>query len=218
MGKFDNIYPRGVVIDQEKSATVIRPTKSVMPEGASKNMVFWLNKNGFVYKTVLDALRFTDKIPSTAGMSESLAKYFLSNAELNPSAGEKAYFHRKTLYHALTMAENSEISGHFVRVTTIDVPYALPVSTKPGERSTVWISKSDRAYATRKLALEDNIANSIPFEAATSNLSSLSSFFKSSWLWILLVCIVFYLISKNKKYGKQLKSSGGLAAVPALPE
>ncbi|MDR0691567.1 MAG: hypothetical protein LBF69_00850 [Prevotellaceae bacterium] len=212
MGKFGNIYPRGVVIDWETSPTIIL---TPLPEKARPNAVFWLNKNGIIYESLLSAIANTNKIPPA----------YIGRSSFTPTldhvfaAGEKAFYHTRLKGKSAVYKgemEDSRVYKNYYRVKTIDVPYALTVSTKPGDHSTIWISKNDRAYATRKLALEDNITKSIPFDAVISKVSSISSFFKSSWLWLLLVCITFYLI--YKKYGKQLKSPGSRAAVPALPE
>jgi hypothetical protein len=215
MGKFDNVYPRGVVLDWENSDTVFHLHN--MPEQAKKNAVYWLNKDGIVYKTLMDALLNLNKFPVDL-IRES--GYNLLKKMVKFDKSEKAYYHRSRLKNAEERSDRSYIYRHLYLVTTIDVPYAIPLSTKPGNPSTVWISKSGRAYRTRNLAVKDNIVDSIPLENYTAAVSSATSFLKSSRIWIVLciVGIVLYALFKNKKYGKQIASAGSREVVPALPE
>jgi hypothetical protein len=212
MGKFDNIYPRGVVIDWERSPVRFHPG-GYMPEAAQEHAVFWLTKNGILYKTMLDALYWDKKVHTTDALKQ----------------GEKAFYHSNKLATGFVEIvreeeatfEPSEFSpSHYYRVSTIDVPFALPVSTKPGDHSTIWISKSDRAYATRKLALEDDSNKAIGSLAlaAGSIADALSEFlFGTAWGWLLLVIAGLLILRMFKKTGSKQLAVGSrqLAGAPA---
>jgi hypothetical protein len=202
MGKFDNIYPRGVVIDREKSATLIRE-----PEEAGNHPVYWLNRNGIVYKTLLDAIYYEGKTPATHDGSNSITPDLTALRQ----SDEKFIFIKKSLSDAYLVPtrEDSKLLGAggnplpwYRRVSTIDVPFAMPVSTKPGDHSTVWISKSDRAYPTRKLAMEDDPNKAIGSLglAAASIVDALAEFlFGSTFGWLLLIIAVLLILRMFKK-------------------
>jgi hypothetical protein len=187
MNNFTDIYPRGVVIDWEQSPTLLHP--SGMPDKAQPHAVFWLNKNGIVYKTLLNAINNRNNIPpSSYGQTPPLG--FLHS-------GEKAFYHSGQLSpdYVEHRTDNAALAANYYRVKTIDTPYALPVSTAPGGHSTVWISQSGRAYATRKLALDDKQNNALPVDA--TGIAGGNSLFSTLplWLWLLLgILVIMYLL------------------------
>ncbi|MDR3134348.1 MAG: hypothetical protein LBU42_10100 [Prevotellaceae bacterium] len=197
MGKYDDIYPRGVVIDWAQSPVRLHPG---VPQEAQEHAVFWLNRNGILYKTIQDALYWSGSL----------------TPELNLSPGEKAFFHSANLspdFVELVREEDALFASsvpynRYYRVSTIDVPYALSISASPGDHSTIWISKSGRPYATRNLALEDDLAKSIvhpqsvqpaPAVVPTMLDDTAEFLFGSTFGWLVLLFIAFLLIRLFKK-------------------
>lgn len=200
MGKFDNIYPRGVVIDWATSPTIIT---TAIPKEAQPHAVFWLNKNGILYQNLVTAIAHSGKVPNTTPNGYGTA--FTPKFDSILAKDEKAFYHYRSMGKTVAYRGDeidSYLYANYLRVKTVDVPYAFPVSTKPGEHSTIWISKSDRAYATRKLALEDDPDKALTsVNMATSGiLNSLSEFlFGSTFGWLLLIIAGLLIIGMLKK-------------------
>jgi hypothetical protein len=131
-------YPRGVVLDMQRSATV--PGKDVHPNALAR-CVYWLARSGVVYKTWQDAIA-----------DEGAAIGAGNTAALQP--GERLLYLRTGMNHSLREEPVNDDAGYgrFYRVTCIESPFALPVSAKPSKHSTVWVGKNGKAYATYKEA------------------------------------------------------------------
>jgi hypothetical protein len=148
--RFD-IYPRGVVINEAQSNTLIRPT------GAKGNYVFWLAASGYVYKTRREAI--DDLAPAAmAAMPHAV--------ELQK--GERLLYHRGDIGAQVMIPEtwDAEVADRFKRISATETPYKVSASTKPGQRSTLWISSTSRAYATYNHAVTDNPAYALDREPA----------------------------------------------------
>jgi hypothetical protein len=146
MSHYD-IYPRGIVLNEPESRTLVRPS------GSKRRHVFWLAASGIVYPTRAAAIDdpATRTVPHTDAARDVLqqgerllANFGEMNAEVRiPDAWEELY------------------GDAFYRATFVETPYMVAASVKPTQHSTLWISASGRAYANYRHAATDNPAHAI---------------------------------------------------------
>ncbi|MDR0694932.1 MAG: hypothetical protein LBF81_06505 [Prevotellaceae bacterium] len=206
MKKQYDTYPRGVILSATSPTSVILN----MPASAADKAVFWLARSGFVYKTYQDAIQDTAaEIPQ-----ESLA-----GITLYPS--ERLFYKRGEMN--VIPAPGREISvlpGHLFVVSCVESPFCLPVKNqKPGNKSTIWISRNHNAFHTYTEALNDKPDNETKAVAALQQKVTKLENRKKHIGWLVTLVALLFVIYAFKKYGKQQsKYAGSRAAVSALPE
>ncbi|MDR2362741.1 MAG: hypothetical protein LBD91_08460 [Prevotellaceae bacterium] len=176
-----DIYPRGIVIHEAESRTLVRPT------GIKGRHVFWLAASGIVYPTRAAAIDdpAAGAVPCTAAARAALqqGERLLANFG-NPSVEVRIPDAWEELY-----------GDSFYRVSFIETPYMVAASVKPTQRSSLWISATGRAYANYRHAATDNPAHAID----TATTAGASFPWSGVGLAALAVAgIVYFFISKSK--------------------
>ena len=204
-GQYD-AYPRGVILSATSPTTVILN----MPAGAADKAVFWLARSGFVYKTYHDAIQDT---------ASGIPKESLAGITLYP--GERLFYKHAGMNVIPTPGREINVwPGHLFVVSCVETPFCLPVKNqKPGNKSTLWISRNNNAFHTYNGALSDTPSNETKAVATLQRKVTKQEQRKKHLGWLVALAAILFVIYAFKKYGKQQsKSVGSRAAVPALPE
>jgi hypothetical protein len=199
-----NTYPRGVTL----SATSPTAFNLNMPESAAEKAVFWLSRSGFVYKTYDDALQDT-----AAAIPQELL------AQINLLPGERLFYKHGNM-NVITDREVNVLPEHLLIVSCVEKPFCLPVpNQKPGNKSTLWISRNYKAFHSYKEAFNDKPGSSTKAVMVMQrNVRKSAARKQNIGLFVVLAAILFVIYVFNK-YGKQQnKYAGNREVVPAIPE
>jgi hypothetical protein len=200
-----NIYPRGVTLSVASPTTF----RLNMPENAVEKAVFWLSRGGFVYKTYADAMRDT---------AAEIPKELVDSITLLP--GERLFYKQGNIDVTTTPGREVPIlPQHLLVVSCIEFPFCLPVpNQKPGNKSTLWISRTYNAYHTYREALNDKAGSKADAVTALQQQVKKAAVRKTRFGWLVVLVAVLFIIYVFKNYGKQNKYAGSREVVPALPE
>lgn len=201
-----NTYPRGVTL----SATSPTTFRLKIPASAAGKAVFWLSPSGFVYKTYADAIQDT---------AAEIPKELLSGITLFP--GERLFYKHGNMDATTTPGrEVQALPGHLLIVACVETPFCLPVpNQKPGNKSTLWISRNYNAFHSYKEALNDKPDSETKAATAAQKEVKKSAARKKYIGWIVILAALLFVIYAFNKYGKQKnKPAGSREIVPSLPE